>query len=175
MLFYFFLTLFIFPHISYYATDSIATSGHSKWLNGRVPLEELENIMLSTPQEDQAREYSRYYTSGPHLGGMNLSQAIWTKERWEEFGIPDVEIVSYDMYTNYPKSHRLALLASNTDNYTPRFKLDAQEYVVAPSEVIEGQSYKLLYEANLSEDVLDEDPTTGLKDRIPTFHGYSAK
>lgn len=30
------------------------------------------------------------------------------------------------------------------------------------------------FEAALKEDVLDQDPTTGLKDSVPTFHGYSA-
>lgn len=30
------------------------------------------------------------------------------------------------------------------------------------------------YTATLEEDVLEEDPTTGYPNRIPTFHGYSA-
>lgn len=30
------------------------------------------------------------------------------------------------------------------------------------------------FEATLEEEVLEDDPTTGLKDRIPAFHGYSA-
>ena len=33
---------------------------------------------------------------------------------------------------------------------------------------------KVKYECSLEEDILDADPTTGLIDRIPTFHGYSA-
>lgn len=32
----------------------------------------------------------------------------------------------------------------------------------------------MAFKASLTEDVLDEDPTSGLADRIPTFHGYSA-
>ncbi|KAG5742517.1 hypothetical protein H9Q70_014677, partial [Fusarium xylarioides] len=34
----------------------------------------------------KAEEWSRYYTSGPHLAGANYSQAEWTRDRWEEFG-----------------------------------------------------------------------------------------
>ena len=32
----------------------------------------------------------------------------------------------------------------------------------------------VVFEASLEEDIIDEDPTTALEDRIPTFHGYSA-
>jgi N-acetylated-alpha-linked acidic dipeptidase len=56
------------------------------------------------------------------------------------------EVVSYDVYINYPLDHRLALLKDG----------------------------KVDFEATLEEDVLEEDPTTNLTDRIPTFHGYSA-
>jgi N-acetylated-alpha-linked acidic dipeptidase len=123
----------------------------------------LEEIMLLTPQEEQARAHSEYYTSGPHLGGKNLSQAIYTRELWESYGIQS-EIVTYDIYTNYPKSHRLGLLQAKSSNST-----------IGTSEIIDGRSYGLLYEAGLAEDVLQDDPTTGLDDRIPTFHGYSSK
>jgi len=77
--------------------------------------------------------------------GQNLSQAVWTKDKWEEFGVKS-EVVSYDVYTNYPLDHKLALL---------------KDGLVA-------------FEATLEEDVLDEDPTSGFENRIPTFHGYSA-
>ena len=50
------------------------------------------------------------------------------------------------MYLNYPLDHRLALLEDG----------------------------EVKFEASLEEDILSEDPTTGLPDRIPTFHGYSA-
>lgn len=113
--------------------------------------EELNKILLETPKESKAREWSKYYTSGPHLAGKNLSQAEWTRDRWQEFGIKDTSIVAYDVWLNYPKGHRLALLKSKSKN-----------------------SVKVEYEAKLEEDVLKKDSTSGLKDRIPTFHGYSA-
>lgn len=109
-----------------------------------LPFEELQSILLSVPDETRTRKNSEYYTSGPHLAGKNLSQAIWTREQWEAAGVKS-EIVAYDVYINYPVDHRLALLKDG----------------------------KVDYECSLAEDVLEEDPTTGSPDRIPTFHGYS--
>lgn len=37
-----------------------------------------------------------------------------------------------------------------------------------------SDAWKVSFEATLEEDVLEEDPTSGLKDRVPVFHGYSA-
>lgn len=110
--------------------------------------EELQEIMLSTPKEDQARAWSKYYTSGQHLAGKNLSQALWTRDRWQENGIKS-DVVSYDIYINYPAGHRLALLRQRKHDQ------------------------KIEYECSLEEDVLEDDPTTNLTDRVPTFHGYS--
>jgi N-acetylated-alpha-linked acidic dipeptidase len=119
----------------------------SSWPSGNgLDYEELETLLLGTPSAARAREWSKYYTAGPHLTGKNLSQALWTKQRWEEFGIKDTKIASYDVYLNYPIDHRLALLKGNN----------------------------VTYEASLEEDVLEEDSTSGLRDRVPTFHGYSA-
>ncbi|KAK3725931.1 hypothetical protein LTR37_000079 [Vermiconidia calcicola] len=120
---------------------------HSSWPESDgLDYAELMRILQETPDPDKAREWSKYYTAGPHLCGKNLSQAEWTRDKWAEFGIPHTEIVSYDMYLNYPVDHRLALLEND----------------------------EVIYEATLEEDVLQEDPTTGLSDRVPVFHGYSA-
>jgi len=125
--------------------------------------EELQSILLNTPDAEQAREWSKYYTSGPHLAGKNLSQALWTKEKWQEFGIENSLIVDYDVYINYPKSHRLALLEKSK-------KTDQTSDGPAATE----KEWKVTYEARLEEDVLNEDKSSQLADRIPTFHGYSA-
>lgn len=109
--------------------------------------------MLKTPEEKKAEEWSRYYTSGPHLAGKNYSQVTWTQDRWTEFGIK-ADIIAYDTYINYPLGHRLALYEKK--------------------ETKGVESWKVKFEASLTEDVLEEDPTSGLDDRIPTFHGYSA-
>ena len=136
---------------------------HKAWpKNGGMNFEELQKILLETPQEEKAREWSQYYTSGPHLAGKNLSQALWTRELWQKFGV-ESEIIDYDIYLNYPLSHRLALLEKVKNN---------QEDGIENSGL--NAHYKVKYECSLEEDVLKEDPTSGLDNRVPTFHGYGA-
>ena len=126
-----------------------------------VEYEELQGILLNTPDTEQIKEWSSYYTSGPHLAGKNLSQALWTKERWEEFGIQST-IVDYDVFINYPKDHRLALLEKSPHKSEGSGVVTTEE------------AWKVKFEARLEENVLKEDRTSQLASRIPTFHGYSA-
>ncbi|KAF2090309.1 glutamate carboxypeptidase II [Saccharata proteae CBS 121410] len=140
-----------------HGTDEEALTISRAWpLSDGISYEELQTILTETPDADKAREWSKYYTAGPHLAGKNLSQAIWTKERWQEFGIPQSEIVAYDVYINYPKDHRLALLEKSK------------------SSEEDAEAWKVSYEAGLEEDVIPEDETSALPERVPTFHGYSA-
>jgi len=118
----------------------------------------LQSILLETPSAAKAEEWSRYYTSGPHLAGKNLSQALWTRERWQEWGVAST-IVDYDVYINYPKGHRLALMESSETSHGKE-KSDVE--------------WAIKYEARLEEDVLDQDKSSQLAERVPTFHGYSA-
>ncbi|KAI1500144.1 hypothetical protein F5X99DRAFT_387147 [Biscogniauxia marginata] len=128
--------------------------GHDK---ERLSFAELQRILLDTPSAFKASEWSKYYTAGPHLAGKNLSQAEWTRDRWNEWGIKS-EIVAYDTYINYPVDHRLAVLEKSKSK----------------SKSTNDDTWKVTFEATLKEDVLDDDPTTQLQDSIPTFHGYSA-
>lgn len=140
------IVLFLIPLPGHYYLPWSAPYPNA-WPKGNgITYEELQEIILETPNEDRAREWSKYYTAGQHLAGKNLSQAIWTRERWEEFGVAS-SVVAYDVYINYPAGHRLALLDNDDE---------------------------VKYECSLEEDVLEEDSTTSLPDRIPTFHGYSA-
>ena len=123
-----------------------------------LSFKELSAILLETPKEEKAQEWSKYYTAGPHLAGKNYSQVLWTQERWEEFGIK-AEIAAYDTYINYPLGHRLALY-------------EKEKTKGADASGVE--TWKVKFEASLVEDVLEEDPTSGLENRVPTFHGYSA-
>lgn len=124
--------------------------------------DDLQKTLLETPNAESAERWSRYYTSGPHLAGKNLSQALWTRERWQEWGVPST-IVDYEVYINYPKGHRLALMEKIEPGHEKKSTLAASE-----------SSWKVTYEARLEEDVLEEDQSSQLADRIPTFHGYSA-
>jgi len=129
-----------------------------------VSYKQLQEILIKTPREEKAAEWSKYYTAGPHLAGKNFSQAVWTVTRWQEFGVMDSSIVSYDTYLNYPLGHRLAL-----------YEKSKSKDVSLPETVFKkNESWPLKFEASLEENVLEEDPTTSLSNRIPTFHGYSA-
>ena len=140
---------------------------HPAWPQSEgLSYKELQEVLQTTPQEEKAREWSQYYTAGPHLAGKNLSQAIWTRERWQEFGVQDSSIVSYDVYVNYPAGHRSALLEKSSKSNGNLGKRMAETDNI--------RDYKVKYECSMTEDVLDEDPTSGLDNRIPTFHGYSA-
>ena len=56
---------------------------HNTWPRSQgIPYDELQQLLLKTPSEEKARKWSQYYSAGPHLAGKNLSQALWTRERW---------------------------------------------------------------------------------------------
>jgi len=146
------LGFFLLPDEDHPPRDYLLSSKpyHKEWPQSEgLTFEDLQKIILDTPDENQAREWSKYYTSGPHLAGKNLSQALWTRDRWQEAGVKS-DIATYDVYINYPVGHRLALLEQKK------------------------HGRKVKYECSLTEDVLEDDPSTNLTDRIPTFHGYSA-
>ncbi|KAL8797066.1 MAG: hypothetical protein Q9195_000837 [Heterodermia aff. obscurata] len=135
---------------------------HESWPQSQgLSYEHLQQVLLQTPIEEKAREWSQYYAAGPHLAGKNLSQALWTRERWQEWGV-SASIATYDVYINYPVGHRLALLQKNLSSTLDPYTKDGEDV------------YEVQYECSLEEDVLEEDSTTGLENRVPTFHGYSA-
>lgn len=43
--------------------------------------EKLQALLLETPSAEKASEWSKYYTSGAHLAGQNLSQVRLTSSR----------------------------------------------------------------------------------------------
>lgn len=143
-----FHTFFEWPYHHHLKNGHYATS----YKNGvHFNHDDLKKVLLDTPSADRAREWSKYYTSGAHLAGKNFTQADWTREKWESFGVSS-SIATYDVYINYPVDHSLSLLKRSK----------------------KGSSWDVAFKASLQEDVLDEDPTTSSKDSIPTFHGYAA-
>ncbi|PHH70593.1 hypothetical protein CDD80_5898 [Ophiocordyceps camponoti-rufipedis] len=138
---------FVWPHRHHHDPQSRYSLAGRKSLSH----ERLKSILLDTPSAEKAKEWSRYYTSGPHLAGKNYSQAEWTMDKWLGWGV-QASIASYDTYINYPVDHSLALL-NRTDK---------------------SGSWEVAFTASLEEDILKDDPTTALNTRIPTFHGYSA-
>ena len=147
---------------------------YSPYENEGISYKELRKVLLETPKPEKAREWQQYYTAGPHLAGKNLSQAEWTRDRWVEFGV-ESGIVDYDIYINYPSGHRLALLEKTGERNVAVAEGEEGGLVEKGNdERNQKEGYKVRYECIMEEDVLPEDPTSGLDNRVPTFHGYSA-
>ncbi|KAI7898767.1 uncharacterized protein BX663DRAFT_442416 [Cokeromyces recurvatus] len=104
--------------------------------------------MLDLPSTKRLKSYLKNYTSVPHLAGTesDRQQAEWTREKLNEFGIPETKIETYYPLLNYPVSRRLA--------------------------IVSGPKY-LQYNATLKETSVHEDPSTTNPDIVPLFHGYS--
>jgi len=159
----FFVGVFVDVPNRYHWPPHRGGHGHRVLFGGNPPgidHDLLRRILDETPDAALAEEWSRYYTAGPHLAGQNRSQAEWTKEKWEEWGVKS-DIVSYDVYLNYPREHSLRLLSKKNSSSS------------SSSSSAKGD-WKVEFVAALEEDVLDGDGTSGLKDRVPTFHGYAA-
>ena len=147
---------------------------YSPYDNRGLSYKDLTKVLLETPKPEKAREWQQYYTAGPHLAGKNLSQAEWTRDKWVEFGV-ESGIVAYDVYINYPLGHRLALLEEAVGRESAAGDGKGGDGATRRSGQGDHKSgYTVKYECSMEEDVLPEDPTSGLDNRVPTFHGYSA-
>ncbi|KAI5960832.1 VPS70 [Candida pseudojiufengensis] len=102
-------------------------------------------IILDSLEINLAGNWSKKYTSEPHLAGTNYPFVEWTEQKFQEFGF-DTSIETFEVLLSYPKDHDLKLL---------------------------DPKGKIIYTAPLKEDIIDEDPTTH-NDTIPTFLGYAA-
>ncbi|SCU94076.1 LADA_0G06370g1_1 [Lachancea dasiensis] len=127
-------------------TKLLSKGGKSVPLGVTTPL---EYSYLQALEENLAGNWSKKYTSVPHLAGQGKELVDWTSEKFQEYGLV-TEVEAFDIYLNYPVENGLRLL-EQTKN---------------------GSS--VVYTASLTEEVLEDDPTTGGDDLIPAFHGYSA-
>ncbi len=73
--FAFAVTFIVFPHEhpphNHDGDEGWSWPGHRR---RNVTYEQLRQILLDVPSSEKAEEWSRYYTSGPHLAGKNYSQ-----------------------------------------------------------------------------------------------------
>ncbi|KAF3048271.1 hypothetical protein E8E12_011581 [Didymella heteroderae] len=119
--------------------------GHVKRQASFPPvLDANEQILINSFDNTSISTWSYYYTHGDHIAGRNESMAQWTADKWAEYGFTS-RLDEYYVFLNYPVSHSLVLTYPNGSTYTP----------------------------TLTEDVLEEDPTTSYPNSISTFHGYS--
>ena len=110
-----------------------------------LPLSADESLIVNSFDNNSISDWSYYYTTKYHLAGRGLPEAQWTADRFSEAGISS-RLDTYNVYLDYPISKSLVVTYPDGSTFAP----------------------------DLEEDVLRLDPTTGLPNRIPTFHGYSA-
>jgi N-acetylated-alpha-linked acidic dipeptidase len=74
---------------------------------------ELERRFLSLPSTDRIREAHRFLASKPHPAGSarDGELAQWVRERFEEFGLEDVTIVTHDVLLPWPEEVSVEMLA----------------------------------------------------------------
>ncbi|KAF2748525.1 glutamate carboxypeptidase 2 [Sporormia fimetaria CBS 119925] len=107
-------------------------------------LTETETILVNSFDNRSISDWSHYYTHGDHLGSHNKSQAEWTAQKWREAGLT-AYLAEYPIYVTYPEYSRLTLRRADGSTH----------------------------EANLVEDVLKEDDTSGYPNVIPAYHAMS--
>ncbi|KAF2643201.1 glutamate carboxypeptidase 2 [Massarina eburnea CBS 473.64] len=103
-----------------------------------------EEILHTSFDKAEIDTWASYYTHGDHIAGRNKSMAEETAKKWNANGISS-SLVEYEVYLNYPESQSLVLNLANGSKH----------------------------EAQLIEDVVAGDETTGAAGSIPAFHGYS--
>ncbi|KAF2792509.1 Zn-dependent exopeptidase [Melanomma pulvis-pyrius CBS 109.77] len=119
---------------------------HAKRASIEYPpaLTEVESILVNSFDNKSISDWSYYYTHGDHLGSHNKTMAEWTAQKWRDAGF-DAHLAEYPIYVTYPKHSSLTLI--RPDGTT--------------------------HEANMNEDVLEEDDTSSYPNRIPAFHAMS--
>lgn len=108
-------------------------------------LHDWEQIFLSVPTPESARQHLRIYTEEPHMAGTeaDYQTAVYTRDRLKEYGIT-AEIVEYQVLLPYPKEFSLEM--------------------TAPTK----------FKASLKEDSVDEDKDSFDQNATPLFNAYSA-
>jgi N-acetylated-alpha-linked acidic dipeptidase len=104
-----------------------------------------ENLLLNSFENTTLSTWSHYYTHGDHLGSHNKSMAEWTMQKWLDAGFDDAHLAEYPIYVTYPEHSSLKLIRPDGSTH----------------------------EANLVEDVLSEDDTSGYPNLIPAYHAMS--
>jgi N-acetylated-alpha-linked acidic dipeptidase len=125
------------------------TEAQPESFSSSASINEVEELFLSGPQEDSAREHLRYLTSRSHVAGTPGDQfmAQYVLDEMKKAGIPNVSVFDLDVYLNFPRS--------------------------PPSLKLVSKNGTVIYRARLSEEILSFDNTSDTFWRNHTFHGYS--
>ena len=81
--------------------------------DGAVAEHQLERRFLALPDADRIRDAHRLLTEKPHLAGSPRDRELaeWTRDRWIEYGLEDVEIVEHDVFLPYPEEVSVEMTA----------------------------------------------------------------
>jgi N-acetylated-alpha-linked acidic dipeptidase len=110
-----------------------------------IAQDEVEQYMLDCPVASNLRHWSKTYSATPHLAG-DLQHAEAIRDLWRSYGIK-TELVKYVVLQNFPTKTSLKLHSGRG---------------------------AVTYEACLTEDELQGDPTSSPTNGFPAFHGFSA-
>jgi len=105
-----------------------------------------ESVLVNSFDNTSLAKWSYYYTHGDHLGSHNKTMAEWTAQKWRDAGFDDAYLAEYPIWYTYPEHSRLRLMRPDGS----------------------------VHEANLVEDVLVQDDTSGYPNLIPAYHAMSA-
>jgi N-acetylated-alpha-linked acidic dipeptidase len=66
---------------------------------------QIERKLKSLPKPDNCKRYLKHLTKEPHIAGTeeNYKLALYVRDRFEEFGLEDVELVEYQVLLSYPE------------------------------------------------------------------------
>jgi N-acetylated-alpha-linked acidic dipeptidase len=107
-----------------------------------------ETQFLSVPSADRIRDAHRYLADKPHLAGSERDRelAVWTRDRFAEFGLESVEISTHEVLLPWPEEVTVEMTVPRT------------------------------WRASMREDPIESDPYTQIAPEsagIP-YHAYSA-
>ncbi|MGB6852405.1 MAG: M28 family metallopeptidase [Thermoanaerobaculia bacterium] len=104
-----------------------------------------EAVLQNTPAPEKARRWLAQLTEEPHVAGTSQEKEVaeYVRERLIEMGL-ETEVVSYDVFLNYPKNVSVRL--------------------IEPEEE----------ELSLREEFIAADKDSSARGMFPAFHGYAA-
>ena len=108
---------------------------------------EAEKLMLESPTVPNIRHWSKEYSLKPHLAG-DLAHAEAIRDLWISY-VVKTELIRYDVLQNFPTEASLKLHSASNNE-------------------------EIGFEASLTEDKLEQDPTSSPSNGLPAFHGFSA-
>jgi N-acetylated-alpha-linked acidic dipeptidase len=73
----------------------------------------LESRFQQSVEADRIRDFHREYAAKPHLAGTPRDRELaeWTRDRWREYGLEDVDITEHEVLLPYPEEVTVEMTA----------------------------------------------------------------